>query len=177
MYATGLQATKDAEYFVPTLYNDVAHYCTIGYGHLIKRLPCDGSEPSEFRNGITEQRGTDLLIKDMETAEVSVMLAVKPDLTDGQYAALCDFAFNVGTKHFKDSTLLQVVNAEQFDRVPEQFRRWTIAGGKPVKGLANRREREISVFFDGLPIPKGAPSLGEDMSPIDIRAGEDADGQ
>lgn len=174
VYEPGIQATKQSEGFRSRLYNDVAGYCTIAYGHLIKRVPCDGGEPEEFRRGLSEPRGSELLVKDMEGAQRWVMTIVAVDLTDGQFAALCDFVFNVGGGNLKTSTLLQVINARQFDRVPFQFRRWVMAGGKEVTGLKARREREIDLFFDGLPRPKAAPPPDEDLSPIDIRKGEGA---
>ena len=172
VYHKGLAVTKEAEGFRGRMYNDAAKYCTIGYGHLIKLAPCNGTEPEEFVRGMTEPQGGTLLVKDMEKARLSVMTLVKVDLTDGQYAALCDFTFNVGGGNLKTSKLLQAVIAGELDRVPSQFRRWALAGGKEWPGLKKRREREIDLFFDGLPRPKAAPPLGEDLSPVDIRVGE-----
>jgi|SRR5712691_11326359 len=108
----------------------------------------------------------------MKKAERAVLTLVKRDLTDGQYAALCDFVFNVGRGNLEQSALLQAINAGQYDRVPHQFRRWIVAGGKEHIGLRNRRNREIELFFDGIPMPKGAPPADEDVTPIDIRQGE-----
>jgi GH24 family phage-related lysozyme (muramidase) len=100
------------------------------------------------------------------------MTMTRVELTDGQFAALCDFVYNVGASNLRNSTLLQVINQGDFDRVPAQFRRWIIADGREIPGLKIRREREIILFFDGLPIPRAAARLGEDLSPIDIRTGE-----
>ena len=172
VYSKGLDVTKVGEGFRSRLYNDVAHYCSIAYGHLVKRAPCDGSEATEFRLGISEPRGTEILTKDMFGAQVAVMTLVRQDLSDGQYAALCDFVYNVGPSNFRSSTLLRVVNAGQFDQAPFQFRRWTRAGGREIKGLKNRRESEIRLFFDGLPTPRDVPPAGVDLSPVDIRNGE-----
>jgi len=172
VYQKGIDLTKLSEGFRGELYNDAAGYCTIGYGHLIKHARCDGSEPRTFRDGITEPEGEELLRTDMRTPRHAVMTAVSIDLTDGQYAALCDFVFNVGTGNFRSSTLLKRVNARRFDDVPFQFRRWVYAGGKPLAGLETRREREIELFFDGIGIPRAVPSPDEDLSPIDIRLGE-----
>jgi GH24 family phage-related lysozyme (muramidase) len=133
---------------------------------------CDGTEPREFRRGITEKQGTQLLIKDMERARWSVTAMTSVHLTDGQYAALCDFVYNVGGTNLRKSTLLKLVNQRQFDRVPAQLRRWVIANGREVRGLKARREREIELFFEGVPIPRAAPLPGEDLSPIDVRAGQ-----
>lgn len=172
VYEKGIALTKESEGFRSRLYHDAAGYCTIGYGHLVKLAPCDGNEPSEFRAGISEPRGTEILRKDMETTERGVMTLVDTDLTDGQYAALCDFAFNVGVGNFRSSTLRRRVNARDYDRVPFEFRRWVFAGGRKWVGLAKRREKEITLFFEEIGIPRALPPAGTDLSPIDIRSGE-----
>lgn len=172
VYDRGVELTKESEGFRGRLYNDAANYCTIGYGHLIKLAPCDGSEPGEFRAGITVPRGTEILRQDMEKAEIGIMTLVDAELTDGQYAALCDFVFNVGTGNFRKSTLRKRVNARDYDRVPFEFRRWVYAGGRKLAGLAKRREKEIDLFFEEIGVPRALPPADVDLSPIDIRAGE-----
>ena len=169
VYAAGLTLTKNSEGWSARLYNDVARYCTIGYGHLIKKAPCDGSETVEFRNGITEPTGEGLLIDDMASAQLTVVSAVTATLTDGQFAALADFVFNVGAANFRASTLLRVVNAGEVGSVPGQLRRWVYAKGKVWPGLQTRREREIDLYFEGLAAP---PPSTEITSPIDIFVGE-----
>jgi lysozyme len=172
VFPAGINLTKSSESWVPHLYNDAAKYCTIGYGHLVKLAPCDGAEPPQFLKGLTEPEGSDLLVHDMGTSQYAVMQAVRAPLTDGQFAALCDFTFNVGSSNLVHSTLLQVVNSKDLERIPSQFRRWVMAGGKPWPGLKQRREREIDLFFQGISIPRGLPAPGEDLSPVDIRKGQ-----
>ena len=168
----GLAATKKGEGWRNRLYNDVAGYCTIGYGHLIKRARCDGTEQADWQDGITEAEGEELLIKDMADAQIAVMLAVTTKLTDMQYAALCDFVFNVGAGAFRKSTLLKVVNAGQHDQVGNQLMRWTMAGGKEVPGLLNRRKHEIELYYHDTLASRAVPPGGMDMSPIDVTRGE-----
>lgn len=107
----------------------------------------------------------------MADAQVAVMLAVTTKLTETQYAALCDFVFNVGATNFRKSRLLQVVNAGQHDQVANQLLRWINAGGREIDGLRNRRQRELDLYYDGVLTPRAAPPAGEDVSPIDIRSG------
>ena len=172
VYDNGIELIKESEGFRGRLYNDAANYCTIGYGHLIKLAACDGNESSEFRAGISVPRGTEILRQDMEKAEIGIMTLVDAELTDGQYAALCDFVFNVGAGNFRKSTLRKRVNARDFDRVPFEFRRWVFAGGKKLTGLAKRREKEIALFFEEIGVPRAIPPADVDLSPIDIRTGE-----
>jgi lysozyme len=171
-YDKGVDLTKESEGFRSRLYNDAADYCTVGYGHLIKLAPCDGNEPPEFRAGISVPQGTEILRRDMEKAERGIMILVDADLTDGQYGALCDFVFNVGIGNFRASTLRRRVNARDFARVPFEFRRWVYAGGRKLSGLAKRREKEITLFFEEIGVPRAIPPADVDLSPIDIRAGE-----
>ncbi|HRF11538.1 MAG: Lysozyme RrrD [Candidatus Accumulibacter phosphatis] len=171
VYDKGIRLTKVSEGFVPRLYNDAARYCSIAYGHLVKKAPCDGKEPPEFRRGLGEPRGESLLVQDLRRAQLAVMGMVTTALSDGQYAALCDFTYNVGASKLQKSTLLKAVNAGEHERVPFQLRRWIKANGMEHAGLKTRREREIQLYFEGLPIPRVQPA-DEDLSVIDIRTGE-----
>jgi lysozyme len=172
MYDKAIDLTKESEGFRGKPYNDAASYCTIGYGHLIHLAPCDGSLPEDFKKGISEPRGTEILRNDMGKAERGIMTLVDVELTDGQYGALCDFVFNVGVGNFRDSALRKRVNAGDHDRVPFEFRRWVLAGGKKLPGLEARREKEIALYFEEMGIPRAAPLPDQDLTPIDIRTGK-----
>jgi lysozyme len=166
----GIALTEDSEGFVPTLYDDAANYCSIAFGHLIKKSSCNGTEPGEFLRGVSREQGTALLKTDMGRAQYAVSSMVAVVLSDGQYGALCDFVYNVGGTNFRSSTLRKVINARQFDSVPPQFRRWTMAGGVRQPGLVKRREREIELFFGAAQPP--SRGLEAPLPPVDIRVGE-----
>ena len=172
VYDKGIELTMESEGFRGRLYNDAASNCAIGYGHLIKPAPCDSNEPSEFRAGISVPRGTEILRQDMEKAEHGIMTLIDAELTDGQYAALCDFVFNVGVGNFRKSTLRKRVNASDYDRVPFEFRRWISVERQKLSVLAKRREKEIELFFEEIGVPRAIPPADVDLSPIDIRSGE-----
>ena len=124
---------------------------------------------------MSKAEGADLLVKDMRLAQLAVASLTTVQLSDGQYAALCDFVFNVGRTNFATSTLLKSVNMQDHRDVPYQFLRWTKAGGRDVKGLKTRREAEVKLFFQGLPgsseLTRSGATPTEDQL-IDIRAGE-----
>ena len=173
LFDRGLALTKASEGFVPRLYNDAAGFCTVAYGHLIKKTRCDGSEPAEFVPKVSEAQGGALLVTDLANAQYAVETKVRNagQLTDGQYAALVDFAFNVGGSAMGRSTLLRLVNARRYDQVPAEWRKWVGANGKVYPGLVTRREREIALFIEGLPASRAAPSEDESSQVIDIRVG------
>jgi lysozyme len=169
IYPKGLKLVEDSEGFRNRLYNDAAGYCTIGYGHLIKKRRCNGTEDSNFLRGISRQRGEELLIGDLRWAKYAVQKAVRVNLTDGQYAALVDFVFNVGSGNFQNSGVLRMVNLGQHGRVCPQLRRWVKARGKIFQGLVTRRKLECVLYIEGLRL---LPEKEEVLEPIDIEKGE-----
>lgn len=168
VYEKGVQLTAEMEGFRSVLYDDPAGYCTIGFGHLIRKAPCDGSEPPRFRRGLSREEAMELLRSDLGLAEHAVSALAHSGLSDGQFAALCDFAYNVGRGALARSTLLKYVNQQAWERVPTQFRRYVFANGRQLGGLVARREREIELFFEEMVMPRYVPPPDEDVSPIDI---------
>jgi GH24 family phage-related lysozyme (muramidase) len=149
IFAPGIELIKRSEGFIAKPYDDPVGYCTIAYGHLIKLRRCDGSEPATWLQGISVADGTTLLVSDLALAEAAVArhIASSVQLSDGQYAALCDFVFNVGAGNFKSSTLLVRITSGDFRDVPYQLRRWTKAKGKILTGLVKRREGEVELWL------------------------------
>jgi lysozyme len=137
------------EGFRPKLYNDPVGHCTIGCGHLVHHGPINGSEPAEFKRGITLERALELLQDDASTAADEIARSVKVRLSQPQVDALISFAFNVGNGNFRDSTLLKMLNQSNYDSVPAQLNRWTKASGKTLPGLVTRRKAEGELFSHG----------------------------
>ena len=55
----GLDLIAKWEGFREHLYNDIADHCTIGYGHLVHKGKCNGSETRpEFKSGLKETSRT-----------------------------------------------------------------------------------------------------------------------
>ena len=135
------------EGFRGQLYNDAAGHATIGYGHLVHHGPIDGSEPAEFRKGISQERALELLQADAAKAAAEIARSVKVPLEQHQFDALVSFAFNVGNGAFRESTLLRLLNEGRYDAVEAQLARWNKAGGKTLQGLVNRRAAEAKLFL------------------------------
>jgi len=135
------------EGFRGQLYNDAAGHATIGYGHLVHHGPIDGSEPAEFRKGISQDRALELLQADAAKAAAEIARSVKVPLDQHQFDALVSFAFNVGNGAFRESTLLRLLNEGRYDAVEAQLARWNKAGGKTLQGLVNRRAAEAKLFL------------------------------
>ncbi len=141
---------KTFEGFRSNLYNDQANHCTIGYGHLVHRGACNGSESEEFKTGINEQRADELFRQRLSEFEQNVSNRITVELSQTQYDALVCFCFNVGSGNFNGSTLLRVLNDGNYEQVPSELQRWIYAGGEVSEGLRRRRAQEAHLFSDGI---------------------------
>ena len=142
----GLNLIKQFEGFRSQLYNDPVGHCTIGYGTLVHRGMCNGSEPAEFRQGISEPRATQLLLKKVEQFADAINRLVQVPLNQNQFDALVSFVYNVGAGALQRSTLLKELNRGHYDRVPAELRKWVKAGGRTLLGLVKRREAEAALY-------------------------------
>lgn len=117
---------------------------TIGYGHLIK--------PNEdFRNGISESKATELLRADIAIAERAVRDNITVPLSQNQFDALTSLAYNIGTKNFADSTVVNYINNPNFHssaypNLESAWKTWNKSGGHIMTGLSNRRNQEWNIF-------------------------------
>ena len=137
----GLDLIKRFEGFEPEIYLDAAGLPTIGYGHLIRK-----GEHKMFENGISYEAAVALLIKDVESAERSVLRLINVPLTDGQFDALVSFTFNLGGGALQRSTLRRKINREEHEAVPQELMRWVWAGGRKLRGLIRRRKAETELY-------------------------------
>jgi lysozyme len=137
--AAGLALLKTSEGFRAATYKDVNGFPTIGYGH---RLLAHESFPA----GIDEAKAATLLQGDVWVAVQAVSRMVHVPLTQGQFDALVNFVYNVGSGRLAGSTLLADLNAKQYAVAGEQLLRWDIAAGKVNAGLKTRREAEYQLW-------------------------------
>jgi lysozyme len=133
------------------LYNDPAGHCTIGIGHLVHHGPCNGTEPAEFKRGITRERAFELLEEDAAEVVGAMRRRVKVALTQPRFDALCSWGFNCGTGVFATSTLVRKLNTGDYASVRSELARWDKAGNppRPLAGLTRRRKAEGRLFAEG----------------------------
>jgi lysozyme len=139
----GLEHLKRLEGFSATPYPDEAGYMTIGYGHRIV--------PGESFTALSEPQAEELLRADIARAEQAVNQLVQVPLNQAQYDALVSFVFNVGRGAFAESTLLQKLNAYDYQGALSEFPRWNKITRDGVKvasaGLTSRRQAEQELFL------------------------------
>ena len=113
-------------------------YYTIGYGHY--------SSGVKMGQTITMAQADALLRGDLLPCEKYVN-SLKLDLTQNQFDALVDFAFNLGTTALAGSTLLKKIRSNSpLKEIQAEFRRWNKSKGKVLQGLVKRREYEANLY-------------------------------
>lgn len=129
---------KGFEGFSPTAYKDARGY-SIGYGHFIL--------PGENLSRITEDQATQLLIQDTSKAQDAVTNYVTVPLTQNQNDALVSLTYNIGVNAFKNSTLLRMLNAGDYQAATDQFSVWRLSQGTVIQALVDRRAAERDLFL------------------------------
>lgn len=134
-----IKKVKEFEGLRLTSYKDSAGVWTIGYGHT------RGVKAGQI---ITEKQADSLLRSDLLTAE-NYVNGLKLNLTQGQFDALTDFVYNLGSGSLAGSTLLAKIRAKApAEEIQAQFRRWVYAGKKKLAGLVKRREWEAKKWAE-----------------------------
>jgi lysozyme len=89
---------------------------------------------------------------DLKHFEKAVDAYTRDDVSQQQFDALVSFAYNLGAKNLKDSTLLKVINTnpKDYDAIQVQWLRWNKANGAALKGLTRRRNSEFYYYKTGI---------------------------
>jgi lysozyme len=136
--AVGYDLIKHFEGLRLKPYRDVSGKMTIGYGHLLR--------PREAYQQITQTKAEELLRREVAIAELLVKQFVKVPLSLSQFSALVALVYNIGGGQFAKSTLLTLINQQQYTAAAEEILRWEYAGGKVLRGLERRRHAEYLLF-------------------------------
>lgn len=122
---------KQFEGFAPKSFWDYKQY-TWGYG----------TKTTALGLTITKEQAEIELVKELAPL-IKQLQATGVKLTDNQSIAFISFGYNLGA-----SIMLNLVgrlkNGEPMESVKTSFLKYINAGGKPLKGLIERRKREAS---------------------------------
>ncbi len=143
-YGLLLPLIERFEGFRPKPYLCPAGVPTIGYGstrHL------DGSLVRLTDKAITKEHARILVREQVAQEYLPAVMRLCPDVdSPGRLAALVDFTYNLGAGQLRASTLRRRVNADDWDAVPGELRKWVRGGGRVLPGLVKRREAEIALL-------------------------------
>ncbi|MEE7545751.1 lysozyme [Xanthomonas sp. Kuri4-1] len=111
---------------------------TIGYG---------ATGPG-IRKGVTwtQAQADARLEQDVSRFVTGVRGLLKRPATDNQLGAMASLAYDIGLGAFGRSTLLRLFHEGKPAAAAAQFGVWTMAAGKRMQGLVNRRADERRVF-------------------------------
>lgn len=81
-------------------------------------------------------------LDDVQRFEGALKRCVKVPLHQHEYDAYLSLAYNIGDTAFCNSTLVRVLNQEQYREACDQILRWDRFQGQPLRGLTIRRQKE-----------------------------------
>ena len=133
----GISLIKKFEGCELTAYQDAVDVWTIGYGH---------TKDVKAGDTITTEEAEAMLMNELLEYCEHVEKAVDVELEQCMFDSLVSWTYNLGPTNLNSSTLLKFLNAENYEEVPAQIKRWNKAGGKVLEGLTRRREAEALLF-------------------------------
>lgn len=137
-------------------YRCPARLWTVGVGHVIDpnhaRVPFDERSYLEIPDGwnriLTMEEVDVILAQDLKRFERGVLRYCPSAGTKQSWMdALVSFSFNVGLGTLQRSTLRQKHNRGDYDGAADEFLKYSMAAGKVLKGLLNRRKDERAMYL------------------------------
>lgn len=154
------ELAKPYESCALTSYWDPVGFPTNGWGNLLSRVTkkqvmqqygyTSKEADAWLKNAypdITQDEADHRFTININKAFSSVKRLVKIPLSAGQYAALIDFAFNLGAGNLQISTLLKLINRNELLDASNEFVKWNKAQGVVLRGLTKRRLSEKNIFI------------------------------
>ena len=146
----GLKLIQEFEQFVNAPYLDSARVWTIGYGstYYPNGTPVTGRDKPITRDyAETIQRhviATDFepVVNDLLKREIASGF-----VNQNMYDAIVSLTYNIGVSGFRRSSVLRLLKQGDKLNAGNAFLLWNKAGGKVLKGLVNRREKESKLFL------------------------------
>lgn len=115
---------------------------------------CDGDTKNVRAGQVETEAGCQARLERQLVAHAAPVLRCVPALgradRENQLIASVSLAYNIGTGGFCRSTAARRFNAGNWRGGCEAFRMWNKAGGRVVRGLKIRREREVTICMKGL---------------------------
>ena len=146
----GLKLIQEFESFVNAPYLDSAKVWTIGYGSTY--YP-NGTPVTSRDKPITKEYAETIqrhvIATDFEPVinELLEKEIASGFITQNMYDAIISLTYNIGVKGFERSSVLRLLKQGDKRNAGNAFLLWNMAGGKVLRGLVRRRERERKLFL------------------------------
>lgn len=146
----GLKLIQEFESFVNAPYLDSARVWTIGYGstYYPNGKPVTGRDkPITREYAETIQRN--VISKDFEPVinELLEKEIASGFVNQNMYDAIISLTYNIGVNGFKRSSVLKLLKQGDKENAGNAFLLWNKSGGKVLRGLIKRREKERQLFL------------------------------
>ena len=138
--ATALVSIALHEGYRGEAYKDAVGVPTVGYGE---------TKGVKMGQKTTPDRALVQLLSSANSHADDIRQCIKVPLYQHEFDAYVSLAYNIGTKNFCSSTLVRKLNAKDYKGACTEIRRWDKAGGKTLRGLTVRREREYLTCVGG----------------------------
>lgn len=136
-----MKLIRDSEGCSLKAYRCPANVITIGWGYTGKEIT---------DNTVWTQEKADECLLMVAVKVINQALTASPVLksaTSQRQAAIADFIYNLGIGNYNSSTLKKYVDKENWASAYTEIKKWNKAGGKVLKGLTIRREKEASLLL------------------------------
>ena len=135
---------KGIEGFAPNYYHDSVGVLTLGYG-------MTGDELNGVSVPVSEEKATELLRVHTNrfyyTPIYNNLRSKGITPIQREIDAFVSFAYNEGVGALLSSTLYRLYcQGIRDERIHNEFKKWTLAGGQHLPGLIRRREEEWRIF-------------------------------
>ena len=146
----GLKLIQEFESFEAKPYLDSARVWTIGYGSTYYpngKKVTGRDKPITREYAETIQRhviATDFepVINDLLKREIASGF-----INQNMFDAIISLTYNIGVNGFKRSSVLRLLKQGDKQNAADAFLLWNMAGGKVLRGLVKRREKERQLFL------------------------------
>lgn len=139
----GYAIIREFEGFKAEAYLDTGGVWTIGFGTI--KYP--NGQRVKKGDTCTREQAEQWLKNDCKWVDACLDKYVTAKITQNQFDALASFVYNIGETAFAKSTMLTLLNQNNFTAAANQFDRWVFDNGKRITGLANRRTKEKALFL------------------------------
>lgn len=140
----GFTLLGELEGIVLRPYKDSVGIPTIGIGSTYYE---DGTKVKMTDKAITKERAIQLAKNVVKSFEEQVNKSILLPMTQNQFDAMVLLCYNIGKSGFARSSVVRNFNLGNIQKAADSFLLWNKAGGKVVKGLVNRRNKERSLFL------------------------------
>jgi GH24 family phage-related lysozyme (muramidase) len=153
--SAGVNFYTGHEGFVPRAKPDPKGYCTIGFGHLIRRGPCTQHDIDSFGT-ISLSTAKSIALTDVGWAQDTIRNSLRnTSLSQQEFDSLVDFVANVGSGQYSTSSIQRDLTASppRYSDVPGDYMKWT---ADKLCGIYRRRLDEGNLFGKGSYAPTSA---------------------